>query len=176
MTVLDEGRAPGHRNVDQLQPRRRGPPEHGGQCHLGRALGIGVVRHRAGRHPLSATGWDTFEEAAGAHVTQRGAAGRPISGLAPTAMGCCTTRSNRWEAFTAADGLPSDRVLSVWGSGSNDGLGGHRPGRSPLQRSPVGDRHAGRGPGRPGGAGHLGRWQEHLLVRHGSRPEPLRRR
>jgi len=33
-------------------------------------------------------------------------------------------RSNKWEEFTTEDGLPSDRVLSVWGRGSNEAWAG----------------------------------------------------
>ncbi len=62
---------------------------------------------------LSAAGWDGFEEAEGAYVTTVWS-GKPADlWFGTDDEGVLRNRSNRWQAFTTADGLPSDRVLDV---------------------------------------------------------------
>jgi peptide/nickel transport system permease protein len=66
----------------------------------------------------SAAGWDAFAETAGEYV-QAVWSGRPADlWFGSDGGGVLHVRSNRWESFTTADGLPSDRVLAVWGRGS----------------------------------------------------------
>ena len=73
---------------------------------------------------LSTAGWDGFEEAEGAYITTSWS-GKPADlWFGTDGEGLLRNRSNRWEAFTTADGLPSDRVLSVWGRGSNEAWAG----------------------------------------------------
>ena len=68
----------------------------------------------------SAVGWDSFEEASGIDV-QAIWSGRPADlWFGTDGAGLLRNRSNHWEAFTTEDGLPSNRVLSVWGRGSNE--------------------------------------------------------
>ena len=67
-----------------------------------------------------AVGWEPFEETSGVHI-QTMWSGRPADlWFGTDGAGLLHIRSNRWEAFTTADGLPSSRVLSVWGRGSNE--------------------------------------------------------
>ena len=66
----------------------------------------------------SATGWETFDKAAGADV-QAVWSGRPADlWFGADGAGVLHFKSNKWEFFTTADGLPSDRVYTLWGRGS----------------------------------------------------------
>jgi peptide/nickel transport system permease protein len=63
----------------------------------------------------SAQGWDYFDETAGKSV-QAIWSGRPADlWFATDGDGVLEMKSNRWNSYTTADGLPSDRVFAVWG-------------------------------------------------------------
>jgi len=71
-----------------------------------------------------AAGWEPFEEASGAYI-QTVWSGRPADlWFGTDGAGLLHIRSNRWEAFTTENGLPSNRVLSIWGRGSNEAWAG----------------------------------------------------
>jgi peptide/nickel transport system permease protein len=66
----------------------------------------------------SSAGWESFEEASGTYV-QAMWSGRPADlWFGTDGGGLLHLRSNQWESFASADGLPSDRVFSIWGKGS----------------------------------------------------------
>jgi len=68
----------------------------------------------------SSAGWEPMDEASSTYI-QTIWSGRPADlWFGTDGAGVLHNRSNRWEAFTTEDGLPSNRVLSIWGRGSNE--------------------------------------------------------
>jgi peptide/nickel transport system permease protein len=67
----------------------------------------------------SSVGWEPFEETSDSYI-QAVWSGRPADlWFATDGVGILRSRSNQWQSFSTADGLPSDRVFSVWGKGSS---------------------------------------------------------
>ncbi|HFD39935.1 MAG TPA: ABC transporter permease subunit [Anaerolineae bacterium] len=65
-----------------------------------------------------AAGWEPFEDTADKTITAIWS-GRPADlWFATDGAGVLRIKSNKWSSFTTAEGLPSNRVLSVWGKGS----------------------------------------------------------
>jgi len=110
----------------------------------------------------SSVGWEPVEEASGTYI-QTVWSGRPADlWFGTDGAGLLRNRSNRWEAFTTEDGLPSNRVLSVWGRGSNEAWVGTDQGAARYN----GRRWETEPAAGPKRAGHLGRRREYLLVWH----------
>jgi peptide/nickel transport system permease protein len=118
MTVVEEGVVPGTETWTRFVAPD-GPVGTEVNAIWGEASGLlwfgtdqGVTRFSP------AVGWESFEEASGKYV-QAMWSGRPADlWFGTDGAGILHLRSNRWESFTTADGLPSDRVFSVWGKGS----------------------------------------------------------
>ncbi len=118
MTVLEEGVLPGTETWTRFVAPD-GPAGTEVNAIWGEQSGLLWFGTDEGVTRLSSTaGWDSFEEAAGTDV-QAMWSGRPADlWFGTDGAGVLHLRSNQWESFTTADGLPSDRVLSVWGKGS----------------------------------------------------------
>jgi peptide/nickel transport system permease protein len=120
MTVLDEGVLPGTETWTTFSPPEA-PTGTEVNAIWGEQSGLlwfgtdqGVTRYS------SAAGWEPMDEAAGTYIRTVWS-GRPADlWFGTDGAGVLHNRSNRWQAFTTQDGLPSNRVLSVWGRGSNE--------------------------------------------------------
>jgi peptide/nickel transport system permease protein len=117
MTVLEEAVIPGTETWTAFPPPN-GPVGGATNAIWAEASGLLWFGTDEGVSRYSSTGWDTFEEAAGEEITSVWS-DRPADLWFGTAgAGVLHFRSNRWTTYTTADGLPSDRVLSVSGWGS----------------------------------------------------------
>ena len=119
MTVLEEGAVPGTETWTgfSLPDAPAGTEinaiwgEQSGLLWFG--SNEGVTRYS------SSAGWELMEEATAS--IQAVWSGRPADlWFGTDGAGLLHNRSNRWETITTDDGLPSDKVLSVWGRGSNE--------------------------------------------------------
>jgi peptide/nickel transport system permease protein len=114
VTVLDEGQIPGTETWASV-PAPEGPTGSEINAIWGEASGLLWFGTDQGVTRYSAQGWDFFEETAGKRV-QAAWSGRPADlWFATDGGGVLEIKSNRWQSFTTADGLPSDRVFAVWG-------------------------------------------------------------
>jgi peptide/nickel transport system permease protein len=117
MTVLEEAVIPGTETWTAFSPPN-GPVGKAVNAIWAEASGLLWYGTDQGVTRYSATGWDAFDEAAGKEIVSVWS-DRPADLWFGTAgAGVLHVRSNRWTTYTTADGLPSDRVLSVSGSGS----------------------------------------------------------
>jgi peptide/nickel transport system permease protein len=117
MTALEEAVIPGTATWTTFAPPE-GPAGREVNAIWGEQSGLLWFGTDEGVTRYSAAGWDAFAETAGEYV-QAVWSGRPADlWFGTDGGGVLHMRSNRWESFTTADGLPSDRVLAVWGRGS----------------------------------------------------------
>jgi peptide/nickel transport system permease protein len=127
MTVLEEGEI-GGTETWTLLAAPDGPVGQQVTAIWGESSGLLWFGTDQGVTRLSATGWDSFEETAGKSI-HTAWSGRPADiWFGTDGAGVLRFRSNKWTAITAdgtsddassdADGLASDRVLSIWGQGS----------------------------------------------------------
>lgn len=117
MTTLEEREIPGAETWTRFTA-----PEapRGDQINAiwGEASGVLWFGTEEGVSRYSAAGWDTFDEAAGKDVRVVWS-GRPADYWFGTdGAGVLHLKSNKWTAFSTADGLVSDRVFAIWGKGS----------------------------------------------------------
>lgn len=123
MTVQDEAVLPGTETWTTFAAPE-GPPGREVNAIWGEQSGLMWFGTDVGVSRLSAAGWDTFEETAGRYITSVWS-GRPSDlWFGTDSAGLLHIRSNNWEEFSTADGLPSDRVQSVWGRGSREAWAG----------------------------------------------------
>jgi peptide/nickel transport system permease protein len=66
----------------------------------------------------SQTGWEPFEETAGKIIRSIWSSGPGAIWFGTDGQGLLLFRGNNWSTLTTADGLASDRVLSIWGQGT----------------------------------------------------------
>jgi len=118
MTVLEEGVLPGTETWTTFSPPE-GPAGSEVNAIWGEQSGLLWFGTEEGVTRLSSSvGWEPFEETSGQHILSVWS-GRPADlWFGTDGQGVLRIRSNKWESSTAADGLPSDRVFSVWGKGS----------------------------------------------------------
>lgn len=117
MSVLEEKELPGTETWTHFAAPE-GPVGNSVNAIWGQPSGLLWFGTDEGVTRYSATGWDTFEEAAGKNI-QAVWSGRPADlWFGTDGAGVLHCKSNKWTAFTAADGLAGDRVLAIWGKGS----------------------------------------------------------
>jgi peptide/nickel transport system permease protein len=119
MTVLDEGVLPGTESWTHFEAPD-GPVGTEVNAIWGEPSGLLWFGTDEGVTRYSTTGWDLFDETAGKYVTTAWSERPADLWFGTQADGLLHIRSNRWEAFTTEDGLPSNQILSVWGSGSRE--------------------------------------------------------
>jgi len=116
MTVQEEAKLPGTETWARLAAPE-GPAGQRVTAIWPHASGVTWYGSDAGVSRSSATGWDAFPEAAGRAITAIWSA-RPGDLWFGAEDGLLHLQGTAWTAVTAADGLPSNRVLSIWGQGS----------------------------------------------------------
>ena len=118
MTVVEEGVQPGTETWTSFSPPDA-PTGTEINAIWGEQSGLLWYGTEGGVTRLSeSVGWEHFEETSGNQIWAVWS-GRPADlWFGTVGQGVLRYRSNQWESFTAADGLPSDRILSVWGKGS----------------------------------------------------------
>lgn len=125
MTILDEKVLPGSETWDSFTAAECAahPSECGltGNrvnaiwCETSGLLWFGTDN---GVNRYSSAGWDTFKTTVGQDILTIWS-GRPADlWFGTDGGGVLHLRSNKWTTFTTSDGLPSNRVLAIWGKGS----------------------------------------------------------
>jgi peptide/nickel transport system permease protein len=117
MTALEEAVIPGTATWTTFAPPE-GPAGTQVNAIWGWASGVLWFGTDEGVTRYSGAGWEPFDETAGKSIRAIWSSGPGAIWFGTDGQGLLLFKGNNWSAITTADGLVSDRILSVWGQGT----------------------------------------------------------